>query len=226
MQHVRKALYGITDPQPANVLVLLPKDLKEAVRIVLTQEIGAVVKSKRFTKIRDTLEDEHSELKNLWWPLKYAKETQRYELIPSVTRLCIVRSEIDPFERFYNSHRIESMTHLRDQYYDRGGKCTWDLVTPAIAPYHACHKAKCVNCFARSIRWNGYSDDALCRDCKKLICENCGSVYEIMILFSHQRRLCRTTLSILGCLVACFIAITHSKRNFGESLMPSNMLRW
>jgi hypothetical protein len=118
MQQVRRALYGITDPQPANVLVLLPKDLEEAVLVVIKQLWGARVKGKALLIVRDTLEDEHPELsaQDHWRPLHYVRETNRYELKPSLARLCIVRSDIDPFERFYQWDRFESMIQLRGQY--------------------------------------------------------------------------------------------------------------
>jgi hypothetical protein len=55
-----------------------------------------------------------------------------------------------------------------------------------MVSYNACHRAHCVNCSARSIRWNGYSDDCLFRDWKRLVCADCGSVYEIKKLASDQ----------------------------------------
>jgi hypothetical protein len=120
-------------------------------------------------------------------PLRFNRTLARYEVNPPYARFGIVRSQIDPFVRF-QSERIDSLTHLREQYIDDlTWDQTWDATTRAIVSYNACHHAKCVNCSSRSIRWNGYSEDTLFRYWKKLVCESCGSVYEIKWAASEEK---------------------------------------
>jgi hypothetical protein len=73
---------GVTDPQPADMPVLLPKDSIDAVREVLTQVFSARVKAKDLVNVLDTLDNKHLEKKYHNWPLMYDKNTKRYELLP------------------------------------------------------------------------------------------------------------------------------------------------
>jgi hypothetical protein len=114
LQYVRNFyMCGVMDPQPNNIPILLPND---PVRQVMTQEFDALVKEKGILKIRDTLKDEHPELDDYSRPLKFAPATKRYEVRSSFAELCILRRQVDPFERFYQWDRLESISQLRDLY--------------------------------------------------------------------------------------------------------------
>jgi hypothetical protein len=84
LEYLRNVSLREKNPQPVKALELLPNEPVEAVLVVMKQFCGALVKTKAFLKIRDTLEDKHPELKDLFRPLQYVSTTKRYELIPTL----------------------------------------------------------------------------------------------------------------------------------------------
>jgi hypothetical protein len=219
LNYVRNVLLGMTEPQPADMPVFLPNDPVEALLKVIKEERSALVKQNRFFKIGDTLDDDYPRRNYHWWPLRYVNATKSYELMYSLECLFIVRSEIDPFERFYQSDPIDSMAlvhvkHIDAGYILNGERDFTNVVTNAIVSYNACHQAKCVNCYARSIRWNGYSDSTLSRDWKRLVCESCGSVYNIawFAFEKTMRESFSTKYTMRGDLFSCYHAVQTELR--------------
>lgn len=159
-----------------NLPEMLPVDPVAAIRVVLDQEIRALQSDDGMVDVTDTL-SEHgvpSYLPPYWYDpdkgTKGLKFTYKHARIPS--------HELHPLVRF-QFKRVNAKDQLESQYVTQG---TPDSVAyRAIVAHGACLYGACVQCSSKQVRWNGYFDNGSVeyRYWKKLVCEHCGSVYEI-----------------------------------------------
>ncbi|GKZ00331.1 hypothetical protein MPSEU_000986000 [Mayamaea pseudoterrestris] len=165
--------------QPANVKELLPADPIAAVQHVMAQEFNASLEKcgNGFVVIIDRLATDYPGLPNKQAPFAYDFNDKEYSLKEVYEELGVTMSDVDPFERFGWS-REPVFEVFRRQYVDEDTG-SWSVVARALVGKEACHGAKCVHCGAESLRWNGYSKGVVFRYWKKMVCDKCGSVYEI-----------------------------------------------
>jgi hypothetical protein len=159
-----------------NVPEMLPVDPVAALRVVLDQEIRALQTDDGFVQITDTLSEYGvpSYLPPYWYDpekgtkgLKYAYKHAR---IPS--------EDLHPLKRF-QFQRVNAKGQLKNQYVTQGSSDS--VAFRAIVAHGACSFGTCVQCSSKAVRWNGYLDNGSVeyRYWKKLVCEQCHSVYEI-----------------------------------------------
>jgi hypothetical protein len=176
IEFLKEVVDGIMS-EPANLPCLLPTNSVESMREVFDQELrNLVVKEKGMLDVTDFVKDR---VKYLSMPAyKIYRYSNRYEMNEALIDLGIKPEELCPFKRF-RFERVPGKELMRKQLGVGGGHMTYAL--RAIVAHGACHIAECVQCKSKdSLRWNGFDYSEIdCRLWKKLVCVNCGSVYEI-----------------------------------------------
>ena len=170
----------VPSKEPPNSTEMLPLDPVAALRVIMEQEILCLDSEKGLLHVTDTLKDEVEDTRYFVPPFKldhgYLTLRREYARVPS--------SRLNPLTR-YQFSRVPAKEQLRRQYVSDEGD-PQSLVFHAVVAHYACHYAKCVNCAAESVRWNEYVPGVENRYWKKLVCENCGSVYEIKAASNNQ----------------------------------------
>jgi hypothetical protein len=224
MEYVRNIMQGITNHQPANVAVLLPNDPVEAVREVMKQEFGALAKLEDLLVVRDVLEDQYPELKSLWPPLRYDRESRSYELNHSYASFGILRSEIDPFVRFYRTDRIKPLTNFVNSLLMMiAASCMMLLPVLSYRTMHATVRDASIallNPFAGM-------------DTLMILYFDTGKscFAKVVAAFTRSRRsirkiVCETSIMGPDSMATFLIIITQSKRNFQEIRTLNITLRY
>jgi len=178
LDYVRVAMEGLEDLVP-DCLETLPLEAKDAYKQVFIQEVRAMVANREtLTNCIDTLAEEFPDLKGLP-PFVFDRDTRNYVLRQEF-RVKNLENDprLNPFTRFLFVKRPPKV-QLRAQMVDDNEPI--GQAARAIVAHHACHYAKCLTCHANSLCWNCYKPDdgVLFRYWKKLVCESCGSVYEV-----------------------------------------------
>lgn len=160
-----------------NKLEVLPTDPIEAIREVFYQEFNALMIDRGLSKVSDLLVEKFPDFKCDSAPYRFDKFSGKYVLRDEYERLRVPRRQLDPFNRF-QFDRVPAKEMLMDQYVESGDAMS--VAYRAIVGHFAsCHDAKCIRCASEAIHWNGYTDGGGFRYWKKLVCDACGSVYEI-----------------------------------------------
>jgi hypothetical protein len=111
-------------------------------------------------------------------PYTFDKCTNTITFNIKFSDLGICEDDVDPLKRF-TFIRVPSLERLYEQYVEL--EQHEDIAVRAIVAHYACSKAKCVHCgMDASIMCSGFGptmDSG--RKWAKLLCANCGSVYEI-----------------------------------------------
>lgn len=178
-----KVMDGEVTRQPRDILLLLPEDPVDAMRDVCEQELRNHCQDEGLMEITDLLlvqvKKEHAELEYIPLPsYKFDYVSYCYEMNPAIAKLGVSESQLCPFDRFC-FERVPGKDKFKRDLLDNGHHR--HIGYRAIVAHHACHEAECAHCDSQSLRWNGYDYDGEIesRPWKKLVCADCGSVYEI-----------------------------------------------
>jgi hypothetical protein len=102
---------------------------------------------------------------------RYNTRSGGYEIKPEFQRF--QKSELDPFVRFSYEHFPSREEYHRDNLSNAGS--LFGIAFEGIVACHASKQIACLNCFGRSLVWNGGYEGAW----SDLVCKKCQSTYEL-----------------------------------------------
>jgi hypothetical protein len=181
VNYIRDTERGKFEPEAANSPSKLPTDPLEALQEVFLQELGGMLKGSEegLLQVADSLKKRY-ENAPFRPPFMYDQFARKYQLRHDYEALGVEDlAELDPLKRF-QFHRHPAIDVLTERVNEKNMALSIGL--HAIVAHKACLDADCANCSKPEIYWNDYhgDDEAIeYRYWKKLVCSNCGSVYEI-----------------------------------------------
>jgi hypothetical protein len=178
IDHLEDVLAGAYDDYQENYpQKLTAHDPLASMKEVYKQEIGALLKKTNGLRVvTDQLKIKCGQVPVT--PLFFDRSSGRYVLHRDLANKRVTMEDIDPLERF-SFKRVPAHEKVYKDYVD--GDHGTDVSCRAIVAHYACKdNVLCVKCNKPSIYYNGYGGQIdTFRYWKKLICDNCGSVYEI-----------------------------------------------
>ena len=157
---------------PDNDLQTLSADPIRAMEQVFEQEMKVMLSfTNGFLTETDHLAARNSEIRSVDAPYEYNRETRLWGL-----RAKFAGCDPDPFLRF-TFQRIPALTIIQQRFVESD---PIGSAMRAIVAHAACHRASCYKCKrSGTLRWNRLHANARSRHWKRLVCESCGSVYDI-----------------------------------------------
>jgi hypothetical protein len=157
---------------PEHDLQALSADPIRAMEEVFEQEIKAMLSFENgFLTETDHLAARNREIRSIDAPYEFNRETRLWGL-----RAKFAGCDPDPFLRF-TIQRTPALTVVQQSFVESDPVGS---AMRAIVAHAACHRASCFKCKKTgSIRWNRLHANARSRHWRRLVCESCGSVYDI-----------------------------------------------
>jgi hypothetical protein len=174
-----------------NLPEMLPVNPGAALRVVLNQEIRALHTDDGLVDITDTLSEYG--VPSYLSPYRYNPENGTKGLKYVYRHARIPSDQLHPLVRF-RFKRVDLNQYVRQGNPD-------SVAFRAIVAHGACLHAHCAQCSAKRVRWNGYGANGgsiKYRYWKKLVCEACGSVYEIKWARSVNEAMCKLDTWVNG----------------------------
>jgi hypothetical protein len=155
-----------------NDMYTLSADPIRAMEEVFEQEIKVMLSfNNGFLTETDHLAARNREIRSIDAPYEFNRETRLWGL-----RAKFAGCDPDPFLRF-TFQRIPALTIVQQSFVESDPV---GAAMRAIVAHAACHRAPCYKCKKTgSIRWNRLDAKAKSRHWRRLVCESCGSVYDI-----------------------------------------------
>jgi hypothetical protein len=155
-----------------NDLQTLSADPIRALEEVFEQEIKAMLSfNNGFLTETDHLAARNREIRSIDAPYEFNRETRLWGL-----RAKFAGCDPDPFLRF-TFERIPALTIVQQSFVESD---PIGAAMRATVAHAACHRAQCYKCKRSGcLRWNRLDAKAKSRHWRRLVCESCGSVYDI-----------------------------------------------